>query len=70
MSDTPPNDHVIKDLQRLELGGTARPSGASWHQVTCSCGWTRKYVSRYRAEIMHGQHTSKELDRDRETEGP
>jgi hypothetical protein len=56
-SDTPSTGHVVEDLQLLELrDGERRPSGASWHQVTCSCGWTRKYPSRYRAEIMHDQH--------------
>jgi hypothetical protein len=38
--------HTIEALDPLP---TNRPkNGASWHQVTCSCGWTRKYVSHYR----------------------
>ena len=52
---TSATDHTIETIEPLP---TDRPKGgASWHQVTCSCGWIRKYVSRYRAIVMHGKHT-------------
>jgi hypothetical protein len=34
--------------------------GANWHEVGCSCGWVRKYPSRYRCEFMHEQHQQRE----------
>ena len=59
---TPATDHTIEELRRLDVSeigkGKGRPgSGASWHQVTCTCGWTRKYVSQYTARVMHDKHT-------------
>jgi hypothetical protein len=35
-------------------------AGANWHEVGCSCGWVRKYPSRYRCEFMHEQHQRRE----------
>jgi hypothetical protein len=59
MTDTQVTDHIIKHLRQLdtsEVGNGERQLHASWHQVACSCGWTRKYVSQYRARIMHNRH--------------
>jgi hypothetical protein len=41
-------------MRQLPIG----PKSATWHLVQCSCGWARKYVSRYRAETMHAKHKS------------
>jgi hypothetical protein len=57
--------HVIEDLRRLdasEIGSGERQPNASWHQVTCTCGWTRKYVSQYRARVMHDRHADTLLE--------
>jgi hypothetical protein len=57
MTMTPATDHTIKTLDRLPTDPDRPKSGATWHQVTCACGWTRKYVSHYRATVMHDKHT-------------
>jgi hypothetical protein len=51
------------NITRLESAPTLGPlplgrrrDSANWHRVICSCGWVRRYVSRYRAEIMHTKH--------------
>jgi hypothetical protein len=54
MTETVSTDHAIETLQRLTFDPPRR--GAAWHEVTCSCGWTRKYVSHYRALVMHDRH--------------
>lgn len=54
---TSATDHAIETLNPLPTDPDRPKSGASWHQVTCSCGWTRKYVSHYRAIVMHDKHT-------------
>lgn len=36
---------------------------AAWHEVGCSCGWSRKYVSRCRATVMFERHVGRELER-------
>jgi hypothetical protein len=56
---TTTTDHTIETIDPLPTD--RRKSGASWHQVTCSCGWTRKYVSHYRAIVMHDKHTRESL---------
>jgi hypothetical protein len=47
-------EHVVVEMRQLPIG----PKSATWHLVQCSCGWARKYVSRYRAETMHAKHKS------------
>jgi hypothetical protein len=36
------------------------PKMSAWHEVACLCGWSRKYVSRYRAGVMFEKHAAKE----------
>jgi hypothetical protein len=36
------------------------PKTTAWHEVACLCGWSRKYVSRYRATVMFEKHAAKE----------
>jgi hypothetical protein len=36
------------------------PKTSAWHEVGCSCGWSRKYVSRYRATVMYDRHAEEE----------
>jgi hypothetical protein len=36
------------------------PKTSAWHEVVCSCGWARKYVSRYRATVMFEKHVEQE----------
>ena len=37
--------------QQLTGIGRREDIGANWHEVGCSSGWVRKYVSRYRCEV-------------------
>jgi hypothetical protein len=50
--------HNIITIEPLKVGPQQRKV---WHQITCGCGWTRRYVSEYRARCMHERHA---------TEGP
>ena len=52
MNEPTTTEHVIKKLEPHQ----PEIKGASWHRVTCSCGWSRKYVSHYRAHVMHDKH--------------
>jgi hypothetical protein len=45
-------DHVIARLVAVQAGRQ------TWYRVTCACGWSRRYVSRYRAEVMHQRHAT------------
>jgi hypothetical protein len=36
------------------------PKTSGWHEVACTCGWWRKYVSRYRAYVMFDKHVERE----------
>jgi hypothetical protein len=49
---TPDADHWITRL------GTVPAGNQTWHRVTCACGWSRRYVSRYRAQVMHQRHAT------------
>jgi hypothetical protein len=46
--------HNIITVEPLKVGPQQRKV---WHQITCGCGWTRRYVSEYRARCMHQRHT-------------
>jgi hypothetical protein len=43
-------DHWIVRITKVPCGRQ------TWHRVTCGCGWDRKYVSRYVAEVRHRRH--------------
>jgi hypothetical protein len=47
-------DHSIVRLVAVPTGGQ------NWHRVECACSWSRRYVSRYRAEVMHQHHAKLE----------
>jgi hypothetical protein len=46
---------------RPEIGGAHN----HWHEVRCSCGWVRKYVSRYRCEVMFEKHHQQAVEMER-----
>ena len=61
MTTTPiDHAHTITRLEPTPELAYRRAHGDHWHTVACSCGWTRKYVSRYRAHVMHAQHAARE----------
>jgi hypothetical protein len=45
--------HNIITIEPLTVGPQQRQV---WHQISCGCGWTRRYVSEYRARCMHERH--------------
>jgi hypothetical protein len=48
--------HTITGIEPIEVGPQQRKVRKVWHQITCSCGWSRKYVSQWRARVMHKRH--------------
>jgi hypothetical protein len=48
--------HTITTIDPVKVGPQQQKKRQTWHQVTCSCGWTRKYVSQYTAKCMHTRH--------------
>jgi hypothetical protein len=36
------------------------PKTTAWHEVACLCGWSRKFVSQYRAGVMFEKHVEDE----------
>lgn len=50
----------MSEHQMIWVRGREDIEGANWHEVGCSCGWVRKYPSRYRCEFMYEQHQQQE----------
>jgi hypothetical protein len=51
------SEHAMAWLKpRPDIGG----KHDDWHEVSCSCGWSGKYVSQYRAGVMFEKHAAKE----------
>jgi hypothetical protein len=51
------NEHTMAWITlRPDMG----PKTTACHEVACSCGWSRKYVSYYRASVMFEKHVEAE----------
>jgi hypothetical protein len=56
------SEHQLVGIHaREDIGGVHD----HWHEVGCSCGWHRNYVSRYRAEVMFTRHVEREHEMER-----